>query len=165
MPWKEETVEDQRGKFILKVKQRGYSVAEACRVHGISRPTGYKWIALYEAQGFKGLNNLHWSSPDLTTSTPRELFFKQLTELSADSNLFHSPDSGLQEMSAQESFPCSVFLDSFSRCYIALARHPNQPEVLRWFDRASFGKRRDKTRPGLYDSDVRKCRWSADDLP
>lgn len=57
MPWRKETVEDQRGQFILKVKQRGYSVAEACRVHGISRPTGYKWIERYEAQGFKGLND------------------------------------------------------------------------------------------------------------
>jgi len=44
--------------------------------------------------------HLHWSRPDLTTSAPRELFFKQPTELSADSNLFHSPDNGLQEMSA-----------------------------------------------------------------
>lgn len=57
MPWRKETVEDQRGQFILKVKQGGCSVAEACRAHGISRPTGYKWIERYEAQGFKGLND------------------------------------------------------------------------------------------------------------
>ena len=31
---------------------------------------------------------MHWSRPDLTNSDPRELFFKQPTELSADSNLF-----------------------------------------------------------------------------
>jgi hypothetical protein len=51
-------------------------------------------------KGLRGNTYLHWSRPDLTTSTPRELFFKQPTELSADSNLFQSPDNGLQEMSA-----------------------------------------------------------------
>lgn len=60
MPWKETRVVDQRVEFIAAVheqeRQAGRcNLAEACRRFGISRDTGYKWLARYDAQGPAGL--------------------------------------------------------------------------------------------------------------
>ena len=45
---------DQRLGFVLLVGS-GVSVAEACRRYGVSRPTGYKWLARFEVEGVEGL--------------------------------------------------------------------------------------------------------------
>lgn len=57
MPWEKKTVEDQRNELIIKIKQQGYSISEACRMYGISRPTAYKWLKRYKQQGLKGLRD------------------------------------------------------------------------------------------------------------
>jgi len=49
MPWKVACVSERRLNFVDGVKVLGMSVAEACRVHGVSRKTGYKWLAIREA--------------------------------------------------------------------------------------------------------------------
>lgn len=46
---------EERIKFVLAVEQRDYSIAELCRQYGISRKTGYKWIARYRTDGLQGL--------------------------------------------------------------------------------------------------------------
>jgi len=46
---------DERGLFISEFLKDEASVTELCRRYGISRKTGYKWIARYEAEGFVGL--------------------------------------------------------------------------------------------------------------
>jgi len=51
MPWKSETVMDQRIEFILRVKQKMESFSELCREFEISRPTGYLWLKRYEDVG------------------------------------------------------------------------------------------------------------------
>src|SRR4051812_12713987 len=45
MPWQEQSVMSQRQDFVTMVRQDGMSLAEACRRAGISRPTGYRWLA------------------------------------------------------------------------------------------------------------------------
>jgi putative transposase len=45
----------QRVGFVLEVKRMLLPVAEVCRMFGISRKTGYKWLARYHAQGLQGL--------------------------------------------------------------------------------------------------------------
>lgn len=47
MPWKEETVEQQRTNFILLANEEGSNISELCREFGISRRTGYKWLERY----------------------------------------------------------------------------------------------------------------------
>lgn len=57
MPWKETCPMDQRVRFIAAVNESELSFAALCREHGISRKTGYKWVARYEAKGPRGLED------------------------------------------------------------------------------------------------------------
>ena len=55
MPWNERKAVDQRRKFIQEWQQEEEGIAELCRRYEISRPTAYKWIERYEAEGEEGL--------------------------------------------------------------------------------------------------------------
>jgi len=57
VPWKETCPMDQRLKFIAAVNKSDLSFAALCREHTISRKTGYKWCARYEALGPRGLED------------------------------------------------------------------------------------------------------------
>jgi putative transposase len=45
----------ERVKFIAQYLQQDESFSALCEQAGVSRKTGYKWVARYEAQGVKGL--------------------------------------------------------------------------------------------------------------
>lgn len=47
MPWKEETVEQQRTNFITLANEEGSNISALCRQFGITRRTGYKWLDRY----------------------------------------------------------------------------------------------------------------------
>src|SRR3989304_180334 len=58
MPWKESRVVNERAKFCLewherwdKAKGGRVDLAELCRVFGISRQTGYKWLRRFREAG------------------------------------------------------------------------------------------------------------------
>ena len=51
MPWRTESVMDQRVEFVLRAKEGEESIAGLCRVYGISRPTGYLWLHRYQELG------------------------------------------------------------------------------------------------------------------
>jgi putative transposase len=55
MPWKEQSALEERKEFIAEWQQGEESLAEICRRHGVSRPTGYKWCERWEAEGEAGL--------------------------------------------------------------------------------------------------------------
>lgn len=57
MPWTETRVMDERGKFVMRAREPGVSVAQASRENGISRKTAYKWLERYEDDGFAGLGD------------------------------------------------------------------------------------------------------------
>lgn len=57
MPWRTPSVETERARFVLEAQLSDLSHAELCRRHGISRPTGYKWIKRYEVEGLQGLED------------------------------------------------------------------------------------------------------------
>ncbi len=57
MPWREVSKVELRKDFAEAVLVDGVPMAEACRRHGISRPTGYKWLRRYEALGTAGLSD------------------------------------------------------------------------------------------------------------
>jgi transposase InsO family protein len=50
MPWKRESVVEQRLRFLLGVRNQEATLSELCRRYEISRKTGYKWLKRY-AQG------------------------------------------------------------------------------------------------------------------
>lgn len=51
MPWRSETVMDQRIAFVLQAAAGEVSMSELCREFGISRPTGYLWLRRYQKAG------------------------------------------------------------------------------------------------------------------
>ena len=55
MPWKETRVSDERMRFIAEYERQEMSMAVLCRRYGISRKTGYKWVARWQAEGVTGL--------------------------------------------------------------------------------------------------------------
>jgi len=55
MPWREMSVMDSRLCFVAGCRSGEGSVSELCARHGISRKTGYKWLARYDAEGAAGL--------------------------------------------------------------------------------------------------------------
>ena len=54
MPWKETGPLEQRVQFLSEWKKGEASMAALCRAFGISRPTGYKWVARYFEDGGEG---------------------------------------------------------------------------------------------------------------
>jgi len=57
MPWSETTPMTGRKEFVLAVGSGVFSVVELCELYGVSRKTGYKWLARYEQEGFSGLED------------------------------------------------------------------------------------------------------------
>ena len=57
MPWLETDPMDQRTRFITDHRQDLYAMAELCDRYGISRKTGYKWLARYAEEGRQGLGD------------------------------------------------------------------------------------------------------------
>jgi transposase InsO family protein len=57
MPWLETDAMKERSRFVLDYESGLFSMSELCERYGISRPTGYKWWARYEAQGLQALQD------------------------------------------------------------------------------------------------------------
>lgn len=55
MPWLETVPMDQRTQFIADHQRGLYPVTELCAHYGISRKTGYKWLARFDAGGRQAL--------------------------------------------------------------------------------------------------------------
>jgi len=55
MPWTETCRVTERAAFVAAVLAGEDSMAWLCRCFGISRKTGYKWLARYRAEGVAGL--------------------------------------------------------------------------------------------------------------
>jgi transposase InsO family protein len=51
MGWKETCAVSERMRFVLEVTRGERSIAECCRLAGISRKTGYKWLERYDEGG------------------------------------------------------------------------------------------------------------------
>ena len=47
MPWQEESTMQLRRQFIQDVRSGATPITELCRAYGISRKTGYKYLARY----------------------------------------------------------------------------------------------------------------------
>lgn len=54
MPWKETSLVEERKKFIEDWLTSHTEVSGLCRVYGISRKSGYKWIDRFKMAGLPG---------------------------------------------------------------------------------------------------------------
>lgn len=57
MPWMETSPVEQRERFIGDHRLELYAMAELCARYGISRKTGYKWLARFDEGGRLGLRD------------------------------------------------------------------------------------------------------------
>ena len=57
MPWLETDAMNERLKFVQDAQSDRFTMAELCARYGVSRPTGYKWIARYAEEGRRGLGD------------------------------------------------------------------------------------------------------------
>lgn len=51
MPWRTESVMQQRVEFVIRARSGEKALSQLCREYGVSRPTGYLWLKRYEASG------------------------------------------------------------------------------------------------------------------
>lgn len=57
MVWKETCAMEERIRFVDAVVENAETFAAICRRFGVSRKTGYKWLARYQAEGIDGLKD------------------------------------------------------------------------------------------------------------
>jgi putative transposase len=57
MPWQETEPMLERRKFITEYLAGLYTMSELCARYGISRKSGYKWLARYDKEGSDGLGD------------------------------------------------------------------------------------------------------------
>ncbi len=55
MPWRETAPMKERMRFVTDWERDLFSMVELCERYGVSRKTGYKWLARYEREGPDGL--------------------------------------------------------------------------------------------------------------
>ena len=57
----ETNVADERLQFVRDFKSGHWSMTELCERYGVTRPTGYKWVARHRADGDRGLVERSWA--------------------------------------------------------------------------------------------------------
>lgn len=75
MPWKTMDVREQRVSFVVAASRGEKPLSGLCQEFGISRPTGYLWLARYREQGLAGIaehSRRPASSPERTAAAWEE---------------------------------------------------------------------------------------------
>ena len=76
MPWTVSGVVEKRKDFIADFVSGDWTMSELCRMHGISRPTGYAVVQRYAAGGDPGLaerSHAPWRHPNQTPESIEQL--------------------------------------------------------------------------------------------
>lgn len=73
MAWKECDRVSERREFIILASHEGANVSRLCERFGISRKTGYKWLARHKAEGEAGLIDRSRRPRRLRAPTPRAM--------------------------------------------------------------------------------------------
>lgn len=77
MPWKEQSVMDQKIKFIMQSFTNECQFRELCRKFGISPKTGYKWKKRFLEEGIPGLKD----QPPIPKSSPTKISEETICEI------------------------------------------------------------------------------------
>ena len=82
MPWTERTKMKERVLFVSRL-ENGESMAKVCRDFGVSRTTGYKFLARYNQAGIEGMGDLArrpYTNPRRTSEVIVDLLLQLKTE-------------------------------------------------------------------------------------
>jgi putative transposase len=71
VPWREMSAVDAREAFIREYLEDMDTMTELCERHGISRQTGYTWVARYETEGIVGLQDRSRRPHHSPSATPQ----------------------------------------------------------------------------------------------
>ena len=64
---------DERMRFVVEYERAETAMAELCRVYGIARKTGYKWVERFAGHGWAGLEDLSRAPERHPNQTRREV--------------------------------------------------------------------------------------------
>lgn len=73
MGWKECDRVSSRREFVNLAQVEGANFAALCRQFGVSRKTGYKWLARYQAEGASGLHDQSRRPQQFRRPTPADV--------------------------------------------------------------------------------------------
>lgn len=73
MPWKRMEVREQRVEFVVRALRSSQPLSQLCHEFGISRPTGYLWLARYRAGGVAAIEERSRRPHRSPTQTAPEL--------------------------------------------------------------------------------------------
>ena len=68
MPWPTSSITAQRERFALRALNHSQPFAQTCAEFQITRKTGYKWLARYQAGGVEALADLPRDTPPVASS-------------------------------------------------------------------------------------------------
>ena len=57
MPWEDKEIMSLREEFILRLNDNLENISKLCHEYNITRPTAYKWLRRYQAEGILGLED------------------------------------------------------------------------------------------------------------
>jgi len=72
MPWKANSVMEERARFVFEQERGERTMSELCQSFGVSRETGYVWLRRYREQGLAGLVELDRGARRHPNQTPEE---------------------------------------------------------------------------------------------
>jgi putative transposase len=73
MPWSEVKPMDQKIQFVSLALNSTQSMTELCRLFGVSRKTGYKWLDRYHEHGIDGLKDRCRAPHHIPHRTPQKV--------------------------------------------------------------------------------------------
>ena len=76
MPWRANSVVDERTQFVLDHKRDEHTMTELCQIYGVSRQTGYEWLRRRRERGLEALRDLGRAPhrhPNQTTADIEEM--------------------------------------------------------------------------------------------
>ena len=73
MAWKEVLVMEERSSFVLLAEKHQQSFSSLCKEYGISRKTGYKWVARYKKYGMRSLQEFSRRPMSCPHKTPQKI--------------------------------------------------------------------------------------------
>ena len=131
MPWKEETVEQQRTNFIILANEAGCNFSALCREFSITRRTGYKWLERYrEGLSLKNQSKAPLFRPRQTSTEIEDLILSVRSDhptWGARKILRHLADKGNTELPAPSTATSILKRNGFispeqSACHTPLKR-------------------------------------------
>ena len=70
MPWMETDAMNERLKFVQDALSDPFTMADVCARYGVSRPTGYTWIARFAEEGRRGFADRSRAPPRTRSRRP-----------------------------------------------------------------------------------------------